>query len=175
MSGCRRFASYWRARGKLLPLLWGLGLQKFEELVAEFLARKKAAVRAPRWRIQHHPDYAALSIPVMADDAPHLRGRVVVTAHRLMMPPKYCFSLLFRRERVLALDVNPRRSHRNLLVRASVSVTHWQRWPDMEAEPDDRDLPFRVWLHTFLVSANVICNFRVSSPPRGEQLELLNG
>lgn len=147
----------------------------FNDLVAEFLSRQKWAVRAPRWRVQNHSDYAALSIPVTVDGAGHLRGRVIVTAHRLMTPPKYCFSLLFRGKRVLALDVNPRRWHRNLLTRNSVSVTHWQCWPDMEAQPDDRDMIFRVWLHTFLVRANVVCNFRVASPPRGKQLELLNG
>jgi hypothetical protein len=121
-----------------------MGLQRFGELVAEFLAAEKRVVRQPRWRTGRHPDYAELSLAVEVKGKSHLKGRVVVAAHRKMRPPKDCFSLLFRRERLLALDVNPRRFHRNLLTGESVSVMHWQRWPAMEAEPDDRDQPFAV-------------------------------
>jgi hypothetical protein len=151
-----------------------MGLQSFDDLVAEFVAAPKKGLRKPRWRVRHHGDYASISMIITVDGERHLRGRIIVTAHRLMMPPKYCFSLLFRRQRVLALDVNPARSHRNLLAGGSVSITHWQRWPAMEAEPDGRDRTFPVWLHEFLVSANVTCNFGVVNPPRGKQLDLLN-
>jgi hypothetical protein len=43
----------------------------------------------------------------------------------------------------------------------------------MDAQPDGRDQTFPVWLYEFLVAANVTCNFRVVSPPRGKQLDLL--
>jgi hypothetical protein len=150
-------------------------LVSFDDLVAEFVRRPKKALRRPRWRVQQHSDYAALSILVRVEGEAHLRGRVIVAAHRLVTPPKYCFSLLFRRERVLALDVNPARWHRNLLAGGSVSVTHWQRWPAMEAEPDGRDQSFSIWLSEFLRTANITCDFRVTSPPRGKQLDLVYG
>jgi hypothetical protein len=155
----------------------GMGLQRSDELIAEFLATEKSVVRRPRWRTGRHPDYGSLSLLVEVNGKRHLRGRVIVAAHRKMLPPKYCLSLLFRRERLLGLDVNPRRFHRNLLAGGSVSVTHWQRWPAMEAEPDDRERPFAVWLHEFLVCARVMCNYRIAPPPRvpGQQLDLLNG
>jgi hypothetical protein len=73
---------------------------------------------------------------------------------------------------ILALDVNPGRTHRNLLAPATVGSTHWQRWPHMEAEADDRNLPFTTWLAEFLRMANVTCKFRVPSPPQGVQLDL---
>ena len=147
----------------------------FDELVAEFVSREKKALRAPRWRVGHHSDYAAISMAIGVETERHLRGRIVITAHRLRLPPKCCFTMLFRRQRVLGLDVNPARFHRNLLTGGSVSITHWQRWPAMEAEPDNREQTFPVWLHDFLASAKVSCNFRIASPPRGKQLDLLNG
>jgi hypothetical protein len=45
----------------------------------------------------------------------------------------------------------------------------------MEAVPDQREQPFAVWLHCFLDRANVVGKFLVKSPPRGVQLELLDG
>lgn len=150
-----------------------MGLQSLDQLAAEFLAAPKAVLRQPRWRTRHHSDYAALTMAMSADGQPHLRGLVIVTSHRLILPPKLCFSLLFRRHRILGLDVNPRRFHRNLLTGQSVSITHWQQWPAMEAEPDDREHVLAVWLHEFLVRGNVTCKFRIMSPPRGMQLDLL--
>ena len=150
-------------------------MRSFDELVVEFIATPKLAVRKPRWKTKNHPDFAALTLGVVVEGKRHLRGTVAISAHRMMMPPKYSFALIFRRYRVLALDVNPGRFHRNLLAKGSVSVTHWQQWPGMEAESDKRDLTFSVWLHEFLVRANVTCNYHVVSPPRGRQLDFLNG
>jgi hypothetical protein len=105
-----------------------------------------------------------------------LVGLIILTAHRVRLPPKYCFSLLFRGERILGLDVNPARIHRNLLRGAKVSATHWHRWPLMEAEPDNRDLLFAQWLTLFLNEAKVSTTFGVLSPARGVQMRLpLNG
>lgn len=146
-------------------------LSRFDNAVAEFLAVAKVAVTAPRWRSMTHGDYAEARMTVVAPGT-RLRGRIVLTGHRVRIPPKYGFSLIFRNQRVLALDVNPARGHRNLLVPANVGGTHWQRWPHMEAEVDDRQLPFTVWLGEFLRIANVTCDFRVLSPPQGVQLDL---
>lgn len=147
-------------------------MASFDDLVREFLRLDKDALHAPRWRFGAHGDYAEASILVASRDSRLTRGKIVLTAHRLRQPPKYGFALIFRNERVLGLDVNPARIHRNLLVPAKIGGTHWQQWPVMEAEPDHRERPFNQWLHEFLVRTNVRCRFRVSSPPQGVQLEL---
>jgi len=149
-------------------------VQSFDELIAEFIATPKIVVKKPRWRSKSHPDFATLTLGVVVEGKRHLRGRIAVSAHRLMMPPKYSFSLLFRGRRVLALDVNPKRSHRNLLRKGSISSTHWQRWPAMDAEPEYDVRTFSVWLYKFFNEANVTCEHRVGSPPRGRQLDLPN-
>jgi hypothetical protein len=120
-------------------------MNEFDALVAQFLNTEKTARIRPRWRTARHPDYAEAK---MAVATPRLRthiGLVVMTAHRVRLPPKYSFSLLFRGQRVLALDVNPGRAHRNLLLPRSVAGTHWQRWPMMDAELDNRDQTFAAW------------------------------
>jgi hypothetical protein len=144
----------------------------FDELVREFLLKDKVALHAPRWRSTAHSDYAEAAMLVASHDSRLMRGRIVLAAHKVRQPPKYCLSLIFRNERVLALDVNPARIHRNLLPRAKVGGTHWQQWPAMEAVADPRERPFNQWLHEFLVRANVLCRFRVLSPPQGVQLDL---
>jgi hypothetical protein len=146
--------------------------QNFDDLAAEFLARHKIASNRPRWRSSQHPDYAEAAMVVAVPDTRIFRGRVTLIAHRVRDPAKYSFSLLFRSERILALDVNPARFHRNLLLPAKIGGTHWQRWPTMEAEPDGRDQRFSLWLQDFLRRANVSTKFGVLSPPRGVQLEL---
>jgi hypothetical protein len=155
------------------PAEWRGGcMATFDELVREFVLCDKSALHGPRWRFRAHADYAEAAMVVASPDTRLLRGRIVLTAHRLRQPPKYGFTLIFRNERVLGLDVNPARIHRNLLVPAKVGGTHWQRWPVMEAEADHRERPFNHWLHEFLVRANVSCKYRVTSPPQGVQLEL---
>jgi hypothetical protein len=88
------------------------------------------------------------------------------------MPPKYSFSLLFRGKRILGLDVNPGRHHKNLLLSGSIGCTHWQRWPVMDAEADEREQNFLAWHSDFLKAANIVTTFRVLSPPRGVQERL---
>jgi hypothetical protein len=83
------------------------------------------------------------------------------------------WSLLFRGQRILALDVNPGRHHRNLLRSGTVSGTHWQRWPVMDAEADEREQNFAAWHRAFLMAANIVTTFQVLSPPRGVQLRLI--
>ena len=146
-------------------------MSRFDEAVTEFLAIEKVAATVPRWRSMTHGDYAEARMTVVVPGT-RFRGRIILTGHRVRVPPKYGFALIFRNERVLGLDVNPGRGHRNLLVPAKVGGTHWQRWPHMEAETDDRNHPFTVWLSEFLRMANVTCNFRVLSPPQGVQLDL---
>jgi hypothetical protein len=149
-----------------------LGLASFDTLIAEFLAAEKLAIVRPRWAIAQHPDYAEFKMRVGVANSRILAGRVILAAHRTNWPPKYCFSLLFRGQRILGLDVGPRRFHKNLFAPTSVSGTHWQFWPRMEAKPDVRDLSFAEWLRIFLREAKVSTSFVVLSPPRGVQMRL---
>jgi hypothetical protein len=145
----------------------------FDGLVAEFLRREKIAPARPRWQIARHGDYAEAKLRLGVPGSRTFQGRLILTAHRVRFPPKYCLALLFRGERILGLDINPARSHRNLLAPLSVASTHWHRWPMMEAAPDERELTFTVWLGEFFKEANVSTSFGVLSPPRGVQLRLL--
>jgi len=120
----------------------------------------------------NHPDYALASSIVRFSDSRVLRGQMIIASHRLKEPAKYCFSLLFRNERILGLDIEPGRSHRNLLRGFSVMETHWQAWPKMEAEPYARNLTFGLWVTEFLNRANVKCMHPIKAPPRGVQLDL---
>ena len=149
-------------------------MQSFDDLVAEFLERDKIALHQPRWVVGPHRDYASATLRVAVPDVRHMAGRVVLTAHRIRKPAKYGFALIYRGERILALDVNPARSHRNLLTPTVVGSTHWQRWPIMEAEPDSTEQGYSLWLHAFLGRANVTCKFRVAPPPQGVQLRFLD-
>lgn len=150
-----------------------MGLDDFNKLVAEFLAADKIGHVRPRWQYKGHPDYAEAKIVVGVPGSRVMVGLVTMTAHRVRMPPKYSFSLLYRGKRILALDVNPGRHHRNLLRPAIVSSTHWQRWPTMDAETDSREQNFAAWLRNFLGVANIALSFQVLSPPRGVQLRLI--
>jgi hypothetical protein len=149
-----------------------MGLDEFTRLVATFLAADKIAPKRPRWGTAQHRDYAEARMRIGSPERRALSGIVVLQAHRVVWPPKYCFSLIFRGERILALDVNPGRWHRNLLAPNSVNGTHWQCWPEMEAQSDGREQPFGVWCREFLAKANVSTTFGVLSPPRGIQLRL---
>jgi hypothetical protein len=152
-----------------------MGLKDFNALVAEFLGAAKIARVRPRWRTARHPDYAEARMLVSVPDSRILVGLVTLAAHKVRLPPKYTFSVIFRGQRVLALDVNPGRIHKNLLTPGSVGGTHWQRWPTMDAEPGDRDQNFAAWLRDFLRAGNITTRFGVLSPPRGMQLRLING
>ena len=150
-----------------------MGLNDFEVLVRQFLAAEKTAHIRPRWRSKGHPDFAESKMLVGVPGSRVLIGMVVMTAHRVRLPPKYSWSLVFRGKRILALDVNPGRSHRNLLRKGSVDRTHWQRWPEMDAEEDRREQNFVAWTFDFWRAANIVTTFAVLSPPRGVQLRLI--
>lgn len=149
-----------------------MALEEFAGLVAAFLAADKVAPRRPRWGTAQHRDYAEARLRIGMPERRALSGVIVLAAHRVALPPKYCFSLIFRGERILALDVNPGRSHRNLFEGGSVKATHWQCWPYMEAQPDSREQPFAAWCREFLARAKVSTTFGVLSPPRGIQERL---
>jgi hypothetical protein len=152
-----------------------MSVHQFNDLVSQFLAAEKLGRVRPGWRTVGHPEYAVAKLTVSAPNSRVLVGVVRLTAHKIRQPPKYSFALTFRGQRLLALDVNPARNHKNLFVRESVGGTHWQRWPHMEAETNAREQAFAAWLRDFLRAGNVVTTFGVLSPPRGMQLELFHG
>jgi hypothetical protein len=141
--------------------------------IEPFLEGEKRISQRVRWTTKGRADHAeARAKVVLRRGRTLIRGKLVIVAHRNLQPPKYGFSLLLEGKRILGLDVNPKRSHRNILTGKSVTQTHWQRYPLMEAELDSRDLPFQEWLEAFLARANIVTSHRIASPPTGEQLEL---
>ncbi|MBV9986008.1 hypothetical protein [Bradyrhizobium sp.] len=147
-------------------------MNDFDDLVRQFLAAEKTAHVRPRWRSKGHPDFAESKMAVGVPES-RVVGTVVMIAHKVRLPAKYSWSLLFRGKRILALDVNPSRSHKNLLRKGSVDCTHWQRWPTMDAEEDRREQNFTHWCLDFWKAANIVTTFAVLSPPRGVQLRLI--
>ena len=53
-------------------------------------------------------------------------GNLEVSAYQYRKPEKYSFTLLFRNERVFALDVRPGLAHTNKITLETVFGTHWQ-------------------------------------------------
>lgn len=149
-----------------------MGLEDFNALVAQFLAAEKTAHVRPRWRVKGHTDFAEAKFLAGVPGSRVLVGVVIMTAHRVRLPAKYSWSLLFRGKRILSLDVNPGRYHKNLFRPGSVDRTHWQRWPDLDAEIDEREQNFAAWHYNFVRAANIVTTFRVLSPPRGVQERL---
>jgi hypothetical protein len=96
-----------------------------------------------------------------------------MTAHVRRSPKKCSFSLIMG-DRIFALDVNPGRTHNNKAAAVSVNVTHWQRWPNEEVDPDNRDLIHVQWWAEFLTRANISFLGRYDRPPYlPEQLEMI--
>jgi hypothetical protein len=143
--------------------------------IARFLEAEKVISKRLRWRAGDRADYAEASSGLFdLERGLRFSAKLIITSHRARTPHKFSACLIFKGERVLALDANPGCRHRNILTRESVQGTHWHRWPNIEhAEADPRELGFRQWLSEFLTAAKVISHYRISSPPVGIQLELL--
>ena len=151
-------------------------MRSFDELVAEFVATPKTAVRKPRWRTKKTIPTLPRSRSTwrwMASDTSQaeLRSRHTVS----YCPEIQLFTDLSTQSSAwigcqsgAVTPEPPRQSQRFGYPLAAVACYG-------SAEPDERDQTFSVWLHEFLVRANVTCNYRVPSPPRGKQLGLLNG
>lgn len=144
-----------------------------DDLTREFLAARKRATRY-RWIRANHPDFAEGRSYLRVDNRPELSGMMVLVASRFLAPPKYSFSVIFRSSRVIALDVEPRRSHRNILTGLSVNGTHWHFLPSMDAVPDGRDFIHRHWFYEFARRANISYPYRYKQPPAGEQPNIPN-
>jgi hypothetical protein len=126
----------------------------YEQRIAEFLIAPKVALNRIRWRSRNHPDYMAALIRLKTDGFPKPPGFVVLASHIYFEPPKYSFTLFFGSERVLALDVAPRRLHRLTLRKISINCTHWHIFGS-EEELESRSLRHREWLDEFWKRARI--------------------
>jgi hypothetical protein len=138
----------------------------FDLRVEEFLKSEKVAQRRLRWT-GRRLDVVKAGTLIAVVGRPALQGRLELSAHRFRIPNKYSFSIIFRNERVFALDVEPGLSHTNFISLEKIIGTHWQCWPFQEATPDSRNLLHRAWLDEFLKRANIRYPFRYRSPPFG--------
>ena len=132
----------------------------------------KVAARPLQWRARGIDDHIRCHVPIYTKDEPRTRATLFVQAHRVRNPLKASISIILSKERILGLDIEPQRSHRNLLTKKCVSETHWQCWPLMEAEADPRTLEYKDWLLEFLNRAKVEYPFPIIAPYRGIQLRL---
>jgi hypothetical protein len=146
-------------------------MRRFDALVVEFLAADKVATRRFRWT-GRRIDWVTGGGPLVVENRPYLKGRLSIGAHLYRQPPKYSFSLLFRRERVLGLDVDPGLSHTNGRTLEVVFGTHWQQWAFMDAVSDSRSLIYQRWLEEFLERSKISLRIPPMPPPVGAQLRL---
>ena len=154
-----------------IPLNKGPTLQTPPELIDDFLVAEKRATRF-RWVKGGNPEFVRARSRLKVENRPELNGTAFFTAHLFRFPYKYSFLLSFKNERVLALDVEPGRSYRNIITGISVSGTHWQTWPLLEAETDARDLPHKLWFFEFVKRAKVCYPHVYKAPPFGQQLRM---
>jgi hypothetical protein len=146
-------------------------MSPFDDLVTEFLQAEKIATRRFRWSGKR-VDWVRAGTPVIVEGRRDLSGKLEISAHLYRKPEKYSFTLLFRAERVLALDVSPGLAHTNRRTLETVFVTHWQEWPLMEAVPDIRPFIYQRWLDEFLKRSKIALRFPPVPPPVGAQLKL---
>jgi hypothetical protein len=145
------------------------GRSEAERLIATFLAKEKSVARWTRWRTKAHPEYSEAGSVVIVDDGSFAAGRLIVIAHRFRLPRKIAFTLEWQGRRVLGLDVEPGGTHFNVRSKTIVSGTHWQVWPEMDAEPDERSLSFGGWLDAFCRRAHISCADALNDPPFAEE------
>lgn len=118
-----------------------------------------------RWNAKRHQDYAEAKFLVNCPALPEIDGRLILTAHKARVPYKYGFSLMAGSLRIFGLDVNPGMSHYNRRTLTSVSGTHWQVYPHMDAEPDNRELAHREWLLEFCKRIHLESRIEYATPP----------
>jgi hypothetical protein len=139
-----------------------------------YLAAPKIIVGQILWRDKGHQDFAEAKLPVVCAEMPEINGELVLTAHKTRVPQKFSFTLLAGSVRITGLDVNPASSHYNRISMQSVSSTHWQWFPDNEADGDDRELTHREWLMEFCARTGIELQAHYRPPPHSPvQLDLI--
>lgn len=145
-------------------------MSRLDDAVAEFLSLDKVAEQKFRWSNKGHPDYSEAQSRLAVEQRGDLYGKLILTSHKSRNPHKYSFSVIFRTHRVLGLDVSPGHYHYNVTTLESISGTHWQRWPSLEAILDERNLTHHQWLDEILKKAHIRYDFPYMAPPFGEQI-----
>jgi hypothetical protein len=150
--------------------------QGLKSKIDEFISAQKTISGKIRWRRKNHQDYVEAKLIVQPSVGAIESGTLIMTCNTYFRPPKYGFVMLYRNTRILALDVEPGRTHTNrfdISSKTVVSTTHWHVWPLMLARPDHRDLPHKVWLYQFAKTANILIQSIYTAPStREEQREL---
>lgn len=143
-------------------------------LISAYLKADKYISGRLKWKDKRREDYSEAKFLVVCPAFPEIDGRLILTAHKTRIPYKFGFSLMAGTTRILALDVNPGMSHYNRKTLTSVFGTHWQVFPDMSAELDERELAHKEWLLEFCKRIHLESRIRYVSPPHlPVQLELL--
>ena len=145
----------------------------FAALIKRFIEAEKSIPMNLRWReSKNHADYAISVMRVACPKFSRIKARVVLNSHIYFEPRKYTFVLLLNRTRIVALDVGPKRFHRNAFG-ASIGCTHWQYYPTYEAIPDDRLLSHYQWLDLFFKRCNIVFEEQYTAPMHDkEQMRL---
>jgi hypothetical protein len=126
----------------------------YQQRIASFLATGKVALNPIRWRLRNHPDYTEALVRLKTDGPRRPRGYVILASHVYLEPRKYKFALFYGGQRILALDVDPHRFHRNILRKQSFNCTHWHAF-GAEEQLDPRMLNHREWLDEFWKRARI--------------------
>jgi hypothetical protein len=129
-------------------------MQGYEQRVEEFLAAEKVARNRIRWRLRNHPYYSEATVRLDIEGIRRPRAYAMLASHIYLEPRKYKFALFFGTARVLALDVDPHRFHRNILRKESFNCTHWHAF-GCDEELDPRNLSHREWLDEFWKRARI--------------------
>lgn len=143
----------------------------FDALVAEFLAADKVATKRFRWTGKR-ADWVRAGSPITVAGRRDLSGKLEISAHLYRRPEKYSFTLLFRNERVFALDVSPGHAHTNARTLETIFGTHWQEWPSMDAVSDALAFIYQQWLDEFLKRGIITLRVRAIPPPVGAGTQL---
>lgn len=139
------------------------------------LAHDKQCSGRIRWDGPDKSDYSSWKSPVFYPRRPEVNLQLILIAHKRKLPRKCGFSLLLGGDKLITLDVNPGRWHKNKKLGGSVWQTHWHLWPDIEeAEADGREMPHQHWLQNFLERAHISFSGRYKAPPyEPDQMKLL--
>lgn len=144
--------------------------REYRRALADFLNSPKQCAAQMRWRgSKNRSDYFIAQLRVTHANSPRIRARIMLHSHVYFEPRKYSFSLLYGLQRIVSLNIYPRRGHTNLLQRRTIRSTHWSYYPLSDVIPDDRSLSHRNWLDKFCEKCNIIFSGSYSSPVHDEE------
>lgn len=132
--------------------------------IALILQSEKLVTSGRNFRQKSHSDYLELAAEVSCLQFPEFNFLYRCVVHCSRSPRKISHLLLADGKRILALDINPGGSHRNLSTLESIQGTHWQIGPDMEAEADFRNLTHAQWHHEFSKRAGLEFDKYIAPP-----------